>query len=646
MTGPFTDFTPDDFNQFQQGWDASQNRLNQFARQRAGNMLAGGDVEGAANALYRAGDLTNGFTLQQHQQQLTDQQRTRQARATALEQYQSGDVKGAMATAAGAGDAETLSAIGKLDDAGRAEATRRAGALATAGFSLKPLPYAQRRAALGQMAPQLASLGLNPDQIAGFDPTDANIDAITTQALGLKDAIERHDKLSKPIEMDPSKNYYLPDEVAGLGSESGSGSTSQPSPAAATLSADQVWANMKRRESGGNGDAVSPAGAIGSTQMLPATAEGMARKLGVAWRPDLMRGNSPAALAYQDKLGRAYFDEGLQRYGGDLYQAASYYHGGPDQKIWGPKTRAYANAVTGGVSPYQVAANGSTPPPPRIPGYHLVSQARPQWQPDGKGALVNSATGDRKTDPSFAGEGAEEALTPEAIDQNAMRYAMTGQLPPMGAGKQAAADKRKVMNRAAQLTRQYGIKPEDWVTGMAQFKVTQGSLGQISKVKALVNASENTVLANADIALSLAPRGVGPTGVPVFNRWINAGRKNLAGDPDVAKFDVALHTVADEYAKVMTTSTGTSGAALTDSARAEAYRRLSTAQTLPQLQGVIGVMKREMANRSKALTDQEAALTGQLRNGVVPPGQQPSSQPGAPASPGPRRRSLASFGGR
>jgi soluble lytic murein transglycosylase-like protein len=97
-------------------------------------------------------------------------------------------------------------------------------------------------------------------------------------------------------------------------------------------------------ESGGNGTAVSPAGALGSTQMLPATAQAMAAKLGMPWRPDLLQSNAPEALNYQRTLGAAYLQEGLAKTG-NVRDALRYYHGGPDRSLWGPKTNAYADAV-------------------------------------------------------------------------------------------------------------------------------------------------------------------------------------------------------------------------------------------------------------------------------------------------------------
>lgn len=79
-------------------------------------------------------------------------------------------------------------------------------------------------------------------------------------------------------------------------------------------------------------------------QLLDGTAKGMATKLGVPWRPDLMTARTPAAAAYQRALGEAYYHEGLEKTG-NHYDAARYYHGGPDRRQWGPKTNAYADAV-------------------------------------------------------------------------------------------------------------------------------------------------------------------------------------------------------------------------------------------------------------------------------------------------------------
>lgn len=114
---------------------------------------------------------------------------------------------------------------------------------------------------------------------------------------------------------------------------------------------DRLFGALIQHESGGNGQAVSSAGALGSTQMLPGTAKDMANKLGLPFRPDLLRSNDPAALDYQRQLGAAYLQEGLQRTG-NVRDALRYYHGGPDRAQWGPKTNAYADSILSRIGGY------------------------------------------------------------------------------------------------------------------------------------------------------------------------------------------------------------------------------------------------------------------------------------------------------
>lgn len=171
-------------------------------------------------------------------------------------------------------------------------------------------------------------------------------------------------------------------------------------PAMSGRDASSMMDALIAQESGGDGNAVGPRTAYGqaqgSTQMLMATAEGMARKLGIPWNPSLMRGDTPAALAYQRRLGQAYLQEGLDKYGGDVRQALRYYHGGPDESLWGPKTNAYAEAVIGrmgqggealaGGSGRDTVQPSSAPPGARL----LVSR------PEAAKEQVRPATADEK----------------------------------------------------------------------------------------------------------------------------------------------------------------------------------------------------------------------------------------------------------
>jgi soluble lytic murein transglycosylase len=118
--------------------------------------------------------------------------------------------------------------------------------------------------------------------------------------------------------------------------------------ALAAFNTKEAFEALIQQESGGRAGAIGPktqwGNALGKTQLLPDTAREMAQKLGVPYREELLRGTSPEAAAYQRALGMAYFQEGLQRTG-NLTDALHYYHGGPNRKLWGPKTRSYAKSV-------------------------------------------------------------------------------------------------------------------------------------------------------------------------------------------------------------------------------------------------------------------------------------------------------------
>jgi soluble lytic murein transglycosylase-like protein len=102
------------------------------------------------------------------------------------------------------------------------------------------------------------------------------------------------------------------------------------------------------QESNGRVGAIGPQTPYGQAQglgqQLPSTAQGIAKKLGVPWRPDLMTGTSDAAKQYQSAMTQSYLEEALDKTG-NVADALKYYHGGPNRKLWGPKTEAYSASI-------------------------------------------------------------------------------------------------------------------------------------------------------------------------------------------------------------------------------------------------------------------------------------------------------------
>jgi hypothetical protein len=265
-------------------------------------------------------------------------------------------------------------------------------------------------------------------------------------------------------------------------------------------------------------------------------------------------------------------------------------------------------AIQAKVMPAMFAVErGGTPSPATSEPAGASSQSRslaPPMLGGGSGVRVLQRGVPKAEDPM-------DSLTPEAIDYVAQQYISTGQLPPLGMGKAAAATRTKIINRAQAIEAETGATGQEAVVRHATVKAATSSLAALTKTTSMVESFENTAKKNADLMLELAPKGGGQTKMPVVNRWLQAGRKHIAGDADVANFDIALGTFADEYAKIVSGATGAQGS--TDASRREAYERLSKYATQGQLQGGIATMKREMANRIDSLHEEKAALEATIR---------------------------------
>jgi hypothetical protein len=110
----------------------------------------------------------------------------------------------------------------------------------------------------------------------------------------------------------------------------GAGYTPGASLAAPVTSDDDLWSRMKTQEKGVGpaGEAkVSPAGAIGISQIKPGTAQEMAAKLGVPYDEKRLYTDHP----YNESLGRRYLQDQLDKYGGNRVLAAAAYNAGPGQ---------------------------------------------------------------------------------------------------------------------------------------------------------------------------------------------------------------------------------------------------------------------------------------------------------------------------
>lgn len=146
-----------------------------------------------------------------------------------------------------------------------------------------------------------------------------------------------------------------------------------PAPATGTgqkfsgkLDVETVRPHIKAQETNDDYTAVNPdTGALGAYQVMPATGRALAKRLGLAWRPDMMRKDDPASRRYQDAIGGAAIEEAIGASGGDPMTMAQYYHGGSNRKIWGSRTQKYGNEVVArlsGGAPAPAGQGGVTMP--------------------------------------------------------------------------------------------------------------------------------------------------------------------------------------------------------------------------------------------------------------------------------------------
>lgn len=242
---------------------------------------------------------------------------------------------------------------------------------------------------------------------------------------------------------------------------------------------------------------------------------------------------------------------------------------------------------------------------------------------------INTKTGEAEFQPgvTLTGRGGTSpALDPQTVDYIAEQYRRTGKMPPLGYGTASVGLRSQVLARAAQMNHDEGGSPSDDIAAQAYLKAGTSGLTKVVGYRNMVESFEQTADKNADMALSMMDKGAGPSGSPILNRWVQYGRKEIAGDPDVTAFNAALTTFKNEYAKIMSGQTGAAGTS--DSARAEADELINNSMTPDQIRKTIQTMKMEMENRRTSLIDQE----NKVREGLRRTGTIPATSPATPAA--------------
>jgi hypothetical protein len=334
------------------------------------------------------------------QYQLKSQQRQDAARPQILADARSGNFAGAEDASFLNGDDGAYKFVSGLREDQRAAVRAHAELIGATAADLSGIPQEQWQSAFAARVPQLKAAGISDEELqqAASNLTPQGLQGYITAAMGTKAALDRYEESQKnltvadgarvfgatpmgggerPIIADNPKDIapqrpvwdserggwvYPPSPGAPTGSMTPLGGGG-PTSSGGAISVATLKPLFSAQESGGSYTARNAeTGAMGRWQVMPDTGRGLAKRLGLEWRPDMMLHDTPADREYQDKIGEAAIAEAVDKSGGDPTKAFGYYYSGTtNQSKWGPKTRQYISDMTARLSGGDPRAPQSAP---------------------------------------------------------------------------------------------------------------------------------------------------------------------------------------------------------------------------------------------------------------------------------------------
>ena len=183
-----------------------------------------------------------------------------------------------------------------------------------------------------------------------------------------------------------------------------------------------------------------------------------------------------------------------------------------------------------------------------------------------------------------------------------------------------------VDKRVPQMAEELGLSAQEIGTKKAQRVALSTALRD--QQKRLSIAEPFIVNFNKQADLVEKYMGAGAAGAdPIINRWIQAGRRAVAGDPDVTAFDTAIRGAGREHQRIVT---GISSNAQLHAAAAEMADQLINPNMTPdQIRSTLHVMREEGNNLVSAQKDQVGSLQSQI-TGLVPSAKADTGKGSAP----------------
>jgi hypothetical protein len=561
----------------QAGQQAGMTQRRTVASQQAGGLMASGDYKGAAAAMYGAGDIASGSAIAQagYTQKTEADKLARQQAVQA--KVQANDLPGAYA-AAGT-DPDLLNALDKVSAHAKDTLSQTAAALQSLkGPDGNWLPPDQARTKYAALKPALVARGLPAAQLDAFDPTPENLAAMQAQVLGLDKQLE----MSKGVAVGPDlvnpysgKEMHKGDEyktvgpgqtLIKVGGDPGSAPTAGAGPGApitapmttpmtqptATAGAGQPRGLRNNNplnvtvlphgqwdgQTGADGQyatfATPEAGLAAADKNLQAyaTHHGINTLAGI-----ITRWSPPSENDTKGYIATVSKDLGV-----DPAQPLNM----ADPTVRSAILHSMAKVELGQSIPAASARPAPSPMPqppaaaPQMPGgAQVVYSGGPEWVSDGKGNLVNRATGDRKVDPTAS---ADAVANPDLV-----KAILEGRAPVPTANR-AATDPKWQAAMAAAMAQDPTLDAANYGTRVktrADF-----ATGTAAKTKTALN----TALGHAG-DLDSQVDGLHNVGFRPLN-MVDNYVANQTGDPKIKTFDLTKEALMHEAMKVFSGSAG------------------------------------------------------------------------------------------
>ena len=224
-------------------------------------------------------------------------------------------------------------------------------------------------------------------------------------------------------------------------------------------------------------------------------------------------------------------------------------------------------------------------------------------------------------------------LSSATIDAAAEYYFYKHVLPP---GYKAHADQVAIENRMMELHPE-AAKGGNWASAVAGTTSASSALTQVTKQASLAKSFSDATLQEFDLAIRLFPEKLSDADSQLINKWRMTGSKQF-GDTTVPPYMTALISALDEYAKVLSGSTGAAGS--TDTSRNQAASLISEGSTKEQLvKTVEEAIKPGIKYKVDSYEDARRMLQDEIGGGGAQPSTTDSTKSPFPEYPGAMQKS-------